>query len=811
MTTATVRERAVGQKLLLLPGEWTHPHTHRASPLERASAEEILQLLPELPHWQDAPTTRSARRQAERRGQGARQILHWLRQHPGKTWQERWFAANGDDRAWIDQLAGGSAVETRGPVRGGLTAGFADLLLLRLITPGYQFLCDQHSVALFSRVTETFRPDLFQRAEKAASDLGMIDRHYTDTRVALAKMLLHTGKDLDELDTEDFLEARTFCMNTTGRQWRGLHGAWSLCASLGILPAQSSLREVLRPSQRPTAALVEDYNIRCKPVRDLLIRYCDEHRPAMDYSSLRNLVGTLAGLFWADLEIHHPGIDSLHLSQEVATAWKERINYTVDTGFGSRPRQHRGRFSILTRVRAFYLDLQQWAIEDPSWTQWAVPCPIRKNETQGASKARKRASAAVHQRIRDRLPHLERLVDTAIQHRDDQRQLLALAMATPIGDEFHFHERGYTRVTTQGENNPWRSQRGGLYVLAEEHATGERLNLTVAEDKAFWAWAIIETLRHTGVRVEELLEITHLALVSHRLPDTGEIVPLLQIVPSKSNQERLLLVPPELASVLPTIIGRVRDGAPHVPVVPRYDHHERTTGPPLPHLFQRNLGWRREVISPTVVRRLLIETLARTGLTDVSGKPLHYTPHDFRRMFATDAVTGGLPVHIAAKILGHDNISTTQHYLAVFDDELIRSYRAFLSNRRSQRPTAEYREPTDAEWMEFQEHFRLRKVELGTCGRPYGTPCNHEHACIRCPMLRVDPQQRQRLIEIIENLGERLQEAQEKGWLGEVQGLKVSMEAAEAKLAALDRSQRTDLGMPTIRPNTSTTDGEQRT
>jgi hypothetical protein len=44
------------------------------------------------------------------------------------------------------------------------------------------------------------------------------------------------------------------------------------------------------------------------------------------------------------------------------------------------------------------------------------------------------------------------------------------------------------------------------------------------------------------VRVEELLEITHLALISYTLPETGEVVPLLQIVPSKTDEERLLPV-----------------------------------------------------------------------------------------------------------------------------------------------------------------------------------------------------------------------------------------------------------------------------
>lgn len=53
-------------------------------------------------------------------------------------------------------------------------------------------------------------------------------------------------------------------------------------------------------------------------------------------------------------------------------------------------------------------------------------------------------------------------------------------------------------------------------------------------------------------------EITQLALINYRTPDTGEHLPLLQIVPSKSNQERVLLVSPELASVLATIIARHR-------------------------------------------------------------------------------------------------------------------------------------------------------------------------------------------------------------------------------------------------------------
>jgi hypothetical protein len=68
----------------------------------------------------------------------------------------------------------------------------------------------------------------------------------------------------------------------------------------------------------------------------------------------------------------------------------------------------------------------------------------------------------------------------------------------------------------------------------------------------------VEVLRSTGVRIEELLEISHHSLVQYKLPTTGEIIPLLQIAPSKTDAERLLVVSPELSEVLSVIIRRVR-------------------------------------------------------------------------------------------------------------------------------------------------------------------------------------------------------------------------------------------------------------
>ena len=90
------------------------------------------------------------------------------------------------------------------------------------------------------------------------------------------------------------------------------------------------------------------------------------------------------------------------------------------------------------------------------------------------------------------------------------------------------------------------------------------------------------------------------------------------------------------------------------------------------------------------------------------------------------------------------------------------------------------------------------------CTRDFGTPCIHEHACIRCPALRPDPEQEGRLRRILDNLRDRLNEAHQHGWRGEIAGLEVSIASAEQKLETMHtmtaRHQVTQLGMPDYRP-----------
>lgn len=70
-------------------------------------------------------------------------------------------------------------------------------------------------------------------------------------------------------------------------------------------------------------------------------------------------------------------------------------------------------------------------------------------------------------------------------------------------------------------------------------------------------------------------------------------------------------------------------------------------------------------------------------------------------------------------------------------------------------------------------------------------------------MLRPEPDQRGRLVEIRDNLLARIIEAEREGWLGELEGLEVSLAGAQDKLAQLDaqqvrRNTVVELGIPTF-------------
>ncbi len=83
---------------------------------------------------------------------------------------------------------------------------------------------------------------------------------------------------------------------------------------------------------------------------------------------------------------------------------------------------------------------------------------------------------------------------------------------------------------------------------------------------------------------------------------------------------------------------------------------------------------------------------------------------------------------------------------------------------------------------------------------PTAPLARHEHACIRCPMLRVNPAMLPRLDELEADLLARRARAETEGWIGELEGLDVTLTFLHDKREQARRlplPDSTDLGVPT--------------
>jgi len=509
-------------------------------------------------------------------------LLDWLAGSPGTTWQQRWqsteaevcglhwrrvlgqwLTRHGHRVSWHQDFL---AVALRTAISGDLLRPSLSWLLSAAMGRG----------ALVRVFAASRDPDGFARLRAyGAANPDLSERAVA--RLLHRSSLIMAAKggmlaDITVGDVVELFDAESACHGQIGDGstvfYRALH-------EMGILGEQAPprLRHLRTTGQRSPEQMIDRYHLACRQVRDLLVAYLKERQPGLDHNSLESLANLLGNRFWADLEAHHPGICSLQLPDEVARSWKQRLQTTtkkVRTETGQRTQVVVPRLSYrecLTPVRAFYLDLAHWAIADPArWAAWVAPCPISEEEGVQRKITRQR-KARMDARTRGRLPALPALVAALDRDRKHSNALLDAAQHAQPGQAFVVAGSIFVR----------RARADGVWA---DDATGKHRNLSAEEERAFWVWAIVEVLRSTGIRIEELLELSHHSMVQYRLPTTGELIPLLQIAPSKTDKERLLVVSPELADVLAQVITRVRRSLGAVPLVSAYDEHERVWLPP---------------------------------------------------------------------------------------------------------------------------------------------------------------------------------------------------------------------------------------
>ena len=330
-------------------------------------------------------------------------ILDWLETFPGEDWQDRWLLSGGDERGRTWGPAGLTPAQ-----RNRLTAGLGTLIVLRAVRPSYAWLSGSRLMGVYAAFRRHNQPEAFAALEKQAVDPTGTTEYAVEALNLLTRMVIVTGKPARALDLTDFdhyAAARQSC----GRKIASLPLAYEILHAIGGLDGlPPTLQQAHNRGPLSVAELVDRYPVVNREVRDVLVHYLVERSAMLDYGSLVNLVQVLVDLFWCDLERHHPEISSLHLPDQVVQGWKQRIR-TLPNG---QPR--RTVHTVLLAVRAFYLDLLQWSLEDPArWARWAAPCPIGEADIRGYVKENRHRQARMQQRTRTLIPVLPQLINAA--------------------------------------------------------------------------------------------------------------------------------------------------------------------------------------------------------------------------------------------------------------------------------------------------------------------------------------------------------------------------------------------------------------
>ena len=397
------------------------------------------------------PFTAGRDSQQSSRRIGLTKLVHWLEEQPGRTWQHRWVASGADaagNLAWRELAAAwlrDTGWATANPRTDFIALGRGVLPLIcgDVIRPSLSWLLTPATPKnLAAEMARSRDPGGFA----ALAALARTDPASAATKDLAARriaaILAAKGGTIAGITVGDCLELLDGLAagggNTSPYFYQLLH-------ALGVFPpaAPPTVRAFKTPGQLTVEQLVDRYPIACQPVRALIIDYLRERQPAVDHATLRSLSRALAGLFWRDLELHHPGIGSLRLEPGVAAAWKHRV--TVKTVRTAGPAgqvtesvvpRHDG-MNTLAMVRAFYLDIAQWAVDDPArWGPWAVPCPIR-DEEMSRKKERSHRKSRMDQRTRERLPVLPVLVAAVDAARSKTAEILLAAQASRPGPGVH--------------------------------------------------------------------------------------------------------------------------------------------------------------------------------------------------------------------------------------------------------------------------------------------------------------------------------------------------------------------------------------
>lgn len=175
---------------------------------------------------------------------------------------------------------------------------------------------------------------------------------------------------------------------------------------------------------------------------------------------------------------------------------------------------------------------------------------------------------------------------------------------------------------------------------------------------------IIELLLSTGCRVSELVQIQISEIEEDRI-----------LVHGKGQKDRFVYMNAKAQLAVENYLKERKDRNPYL--LPRMIPVTSKLGKNIEQKRMKDWWKKPELIDEGHADKGTVEVITRrlaqkTGIERAN-------PHKFRRTCATMALRRGMPIEQVSKMLGHEEISTTQIYLDLTEDELALAHKKYVN------------------------------------------------------------------------------------------------------------------------------------
>lgn len=291
-----------------------------------------------------------------------------------------------------------------------------------------------------------------------------------------------------------------------------------------------------------------------------------------------------------------------------------------------------------------------------------------------------------------------------------------------------------------------------------------------------FARVAITVLRHTGLRIGELLDLELEDLVDYGAKGTWLRVPL-----GKLNNERSVPVDDTALEALDEWLTH-RAGQ-------RARPHPRDG-----HLADFVFVERGRRIGTTRIQRGLRHAVIAAGLTGADGQPLRVVAHQLRHTWATELANHGMSIQALMTLLGHSSPEMTIRYARLTSPTLKAAYDQAAGRIARRIPIASVggaATPDRVEWL-ASEMLKTR-VAHGYCARDLAADaCAYANICETCPNYVTAPEFAPAIDAQLADIRQLRDDADERGWSSETarhQRVITSLEAHLRRLRAAPPSR----------------------